>query len=841
MLHAEPPATSTPAASPRHPRIKRVAFIALRSLGAAAALIALTVGTLMLLLRTDWGGERIRRQIVQRANAEIQGTIDIKRLSFGGDKVGVWGVALRDPDGGIVAEVAHAEVSFSLASILRKQLRVTAVMIDGPALSLVSDEDGSNLSRATAPRKRTPSKPAEPEKRRKGAKEGWVIRLDRLDLNQGNVRVAVATDDQPSSKLYVAELGLFATARYATGNGSLDVTLRVSGESQVMPVGPLRLAAQLGVRASVYRFDADGALLGGTIAAHGMVDGKQLDRSDALIAVAIPRQELADHDWGPVRVDVKAHPQTPPQLDVLVAIPGVELTAKDRGPNTLGLAGRLGVADLGLTGRALRALTAGDVAPMAGRGQVEFAVEKARGGATAGVDGSTSGSFEKLEFGDTVLTGVTFQGRAAHVSATAGTAGIELAIASVNAGTSRLRGIAFSANRQEQDLSATFAVAAPARVDVSMTGRLDDDQHGLRLTNLVLSFPGSRWATEGAAHLRFAENDLSVSRFRLASEGQVLAIDGGRRGQRIAAHLALVGLRLGQLPTVLIDPELRIDGQLDVDVNAEGQTNAPKVAARVDLRQARYRGFSKIDARVDATLHDELVESSLSVEAPFLTASADLKLPTDALAPGAPIALGVDVKQLDIGQILRGAHMPPIGSGRLNLKLRLDGSADDPRLDLAVQAFNLGAKKPAKASVAARSAELGQGRLHVTYADRSARAELDFASAHGGTLVVDANTRVDLSYPPVKRRLNPAKLPVRGKVVAKGLEVGWIATFSPGVESLGGQVSADVKLAGTVGDPQFIGDVRWKNGELVATMPPDKAARPSPAVPPQTARRPLPR
>ena len=205
---------------------------------------------------------------------------------------------------------------------------------------------------------------------------------------------------------------------------------------------------------------------------------------------------------------------------------------------------------------------------------------------------------------------------------------------------------------------------------------------GSRWRSWPWSFPGSRWATEGAAHLRFAEDDLSVSKFRLASEGQVLAIDGGRRGERIAAHLALAGLRLGKLPTVLIDPELRIDGQLDVDVKAEGQTDAPKVAARVELKQARYRGFAKIDARVDATLHDELVESSLTLEAPFLTASADLKAPTDALAPGAPIALSVDVKHLDIGQILRGAQMPPTGSGRLNVKLRLDGSADDPRLDL---------------------------------------------------------------------------------------------------------------------------------------------------------------
>ena len=79
------------------------------------------------------------------------------------------------------------------------------------------------------------------------------------------------------------------------------------------------------------------------------------------------------------------------------------------------------------------------------------------------------------------------------------------------------------------------------------------------------------------------------------------------------------------------------------------------------------------------------------------------------------------------------------------------------------------------------------------------------------------------------------------EAVAKDLEVGWIAAFSPGVESRGGEVSADAKLAGTVGEPQFIGDVRWKNGELVATMPPRKAAPPSAAALPQAGARPSPR
>ena len=55
-------------------------------------------------------------------------------------------------------------------------------------------------------------------------------------------------------------------------------------------------------------------------------------------------------------------------------------------------------------------------------------------------------------------------------------------------------------------------------------------------------------------------------------------------------------------------------------------------------------------------------------------------------------------------------------------------------------------------------------------------------------------------------------MPVHGQVVAKDLDVAWVRQLNPRIEALGGQVSANAKLAGTLADPQFIGDVRWKDG-----------------------------
>jgi hypothetical protein len=812
---------------------KRVALIALPIFAVILAAVATLCGTSILVLRTNWGGECLRRLAVSQVNKQIQGSLDIKRLSFRGDKVVVWGVAVRDPDQQLVAQVARVEVDFALMRILHKEVRLTAFVIETPLLTFVSDASGLNLSRAIAPRKKpAPKQPASP----KTTQEGWVMRIDSFDLAKGDLTLTVASASSRETKVHLAGLRAFANVRYATGNGSLDLTLRLDGQSQLVPTGPLRLACGATIRGESYRFDADGDLLGGTLKAHGNVDGHHLENADGLIALALPRQGLAGHDWGPLRIAAEAHPSSVPKLDVLLAIPGLALAVKDRGLPTFSVEGSVTMTDLGLTAKAAHALTGMTLPPLGGRGELTFGLGGPPAGAQtgtqpAGFGGRAKGSFDSLSFGENVINRIQVLAGTARLSSRPGSADLQLSIASVSAGTTHLRGIALAAKVHEQDVSATFGIEAPARVDASLAGRLDDDRHGLALGSLVVSFPGGSWASDGTAWLRF-DDTLSASKLRLVSDGQVLTIDGSKRADDIAAHLALSKLRLDRLPTILIDPALHVDGELDADIKADGQLGAPNIVARLELRQARYQNFSKIDAQVAATLRDQTLDGTAGVEAPFLKANAEFKVPVDLTAPGTPIALRLDVKHLDIGQVLRGAEMPASGDGRLNLKLRLDGSADKPNIDLTLEAFDLAIKRPGKgASNAAKSVDLGHARVHLTYANRAARAEVDFASSNGGTLVVDAGTHVDMSYPRVTRGgLVVPNLPIHGKVVARNLDVSWVAQLNPRVVSMGGQVNADARLGGTVGDPQFIGDVHWKNGEVVAT--PSSPDRGLPAVQP---------
>ncbi|HXI56635.1 MAG TPA: hypothetical protein VNO55_11290, partial [Polyangia bacterium] len=579
--------------------------------------------------------------------------------------------------------------------------------------------------------------------------------------------------------------------------------------------------------------------------AHGTVDAHRLASADAVIALAIPRQPLAGQEWGPFGIDATAHPGTSPTLNALLAIPGLELAARTLERNSAGstaaapassIDGRLTVADLSLTGRALQALSGKAAPKLAGHGALTFALAQPAGAALAPpVAAQLEGFFDSLDLGSNTIARLKIEGQAAPLSGLPRRAELAVTAASITAGTTALGALTLSFKLRDQDVAADFSMASPARLDVKAAGRVDHDRHGGALDTLIIAFPGDRWTSQGTALLRFENAALSVTNFRLASGQQLLAIDASKHAEEIAGHLALTGFRLDHLPAALVDPAFHLEGQVDADIKASGRTDAPQVDAKVALKQARYQGFSKIDATLVAALHDQQVDGTATVEAPFVRAHAAVNASTEAPAPGAPINVRLDVRRLDVSQVLRAAHKDPLGDGRVNLKLHLKGSADQPDLDLLVDGLDLSVSRPAKAAQEASQEpakdgpiDVGQARVHLTYAHRAARLNLDFRSSHGGTLLADATAHVDLSYPHLtQERLVVAKIPVRGKVVARNLDVAWIARFNPRVESLGGQVTADARLAGTVGDPQFVGDVRWKNGQVVTTGPASAAAAPA--------------
>ena len=808
----------------KHTHLGRAGVISLRVAGVVAAVIAMSIGAVMLLLQTRWGGERLRRIVVKRVNHQIQGELAIGRLSFGGDRLIVWDVSLRDPDGNQVAQVARAEVDFRIMPLLHKEVRVSAVVVESPRLLAESDAAGMNLSRALAPRQKAPPKP--PPKP-KTLKEGWVVRLDRFDLRDGGVLLASTDGTAHKETVHLEGLQSFLSLRYATGNGSTDLVFRLDGRSVLAPLGPLAIKAEARVRGSQTHFTLNGRLLGGTLQARGDVDSQHLEAADALVAIFIPQTEIGGYGWGPLRVDGQARPGAIPKLDLVLAIPGLELTAnggQGSGTDVFKLETRLALEDLSRTGKAVQVLTTSVVPTMAGHGDLRLSVEGPLASAPGSLNADCKVLFNHLRFAENTITDLSIDGHAAHLAKIPGEVNLTVTIASVVAGTTKLGKIELGAKVRQQMISLSATLASPELISVALAGQVDGDRRGLVLSHLSLSYPKAEWVSEGSAHLRFEEQKLSLAGLRLQSERQQLAVDGWKDDERVDAHVALTRFRLDLLPTLVAARDLNLGGTLDLDVKAAGELNNPKVVVRVGLEQGRFRTFSKIAASVDATLADQQVDGTLGVRAPFMEMSGGFHLPVDPLA-GGDLKLRLAVERLDLDEALRGAGMKPGFAGRMTAHLRVTGSAGDPEVALTVNGRDLSVRRPASATEGPDAIDLGHASIHLTYEDRAAHADVEFASAHGGELRVNAAARVNLAYPAVTKGIDAKKIPVHGKVVARDFDVAWIARFNEQVETLGGKVSADAKVAGTVGDPQFIGDVRWKNGKVVAIAPSKPAAR----------------
>ena len=787
-------------------------------------MVAVSVGAVMLVLQTRWGGERLRRQVVARVNHQIQGELALGRLSFGGDRLIAWDVGLRDPDGNQVAQVARAEVDFRIMRLLRKEVRLSAVVIESPRLFAESGPAGMNLPRALAPRQEAPAK-STPNPRT--LDEGWVIRIDRFDLRDGALLVA-STDGakRRSTTVHLQGLQSFLRLRYATGNGATDLVFRLDGQSVLAPVAPLAIEAAAHVRGSQTRFTLDGRLMGGTVQARGDIDSQHLEAADALVAIAIPRTDLGGYGWGPLRVDGRARPGATPTLDLVLALPGLALTAKGGagGTDVFKLEGRLAVEDLARTGNAAQVLTTAEVPALAGHGDLRLTAEGPLAGAPASLKVGCRGLFNHLRLAENSITDLSIDGRAAQLAKIPGEIDLTVTLASVVAGATRLGQIDLGAKIRQQTISLSASLASPEPIHLAVAGQVDGDRQGVVLSRLSLSYPKAEWVSEGTAHLRFEPQRLSLSGLRLQAHEQRLAIDGSKDGERVDGHVALTNLRLDLLPALVAPRALNLGGLVDLDIKASGQVDDPRLVVRVALEEGRFKTVSKIAAAVDATLADQQVDGTLNARAPFLEMNGGFHLPVDPLAGGA-LNLRLAVERLDLAEALRGSGMKPELAGRLSARLRVTGTAGNPQVALTVNGRDLNVKRPAGAVEGPNAIDMGHASIHLTYEDRAAHADVDFASAHGGELHVEAGARVNLAYPAVTEGIDVKKIPVHGKVVAKDFDVAWIARFNDQVETLGGKVSADAKVAGTVGDPQFIGDVRWKNGKMVTVAAPNAAAR----------------
>ncbi|MES1209751.1 MAG: hypothetical protein ABUS79_27775, partial [Pseudomonadota bacterium] len=213
---------------------------------AVLAVVFLAIGGLWIFAQSARGGDLIRRLAMREVNAKIAGRLSIDQLRFGGNRLGLGGVVLKDPDGGVVARVGDLDLRFATLALLHGRFQIDELRIDRPELRLLAGPRGSNLSRAVAGRQPAPA-PAKPAPPKLGATgPGFVIDLRHLTVHDGDISMRSG-----APPIHVQALAIDGSARYETGSQHVRTDLRVAA------VGA-RIEARGGLDLGAMRASQDG-------------------------------------------------------------------------------------------------------------------------------------------------------------------------------------------------------------------------------------------------------------------------------------------------------------------------------------------------------------------------------------------------------------------------------------------------------------------------------------------------------------------------------------------------------------------------------------------------------
>ena len=256
----------------------KVSRIAAKVLLAVLAVTALLVGVTWTFLQTRRGGEMVRRIALPRVNDAIAGQIALGRFAFGGDRLTLENVAISDPEGRPVANVARIDVVFSPLALLRRQVDITRLDIRRPELALVQDERGLNLMRALAPREAAPAGGSADAAPGGGGRRG-EIDLKALTITDGVVDYRSSTAGG-ARHVHIAELSIHGNAYLAADRLVADVAVKMRG-GKLDARGAFDLTARRGhanVDASVrgLALAVDGDIDGDAVAARGWLEAADL-------------------------------------------------------------------------------------------------------------------------------------------------------------------------------------------------------------------------------------------------------------------------------------------------------------------------------------------------------------------------------------------------------------------------------------------------------------------------------------------------------------------------------------------------------------------------------------
>jgi translocation and assembly module TamB len=863
-------------------------------------------------LATPPGGERLRKLVVEKANAAIEGTLTVQELSLRGGHLMLEGVELRDPDGEIVASVSGLEVRLRLTALVQRRIDMTLVRLDGPELHLHQDEGGSNLQRAIAERNPTPK----PEKESQRSSMGFVV--ESLEIAHGVIDVVQRSADA-SRHIHLDDLGTHGSAKLvgdgleaeleiaanvtAPFEGPFQLSLHATGAGErkdarlVLELGTARLVAMAHVEnestadarieslvvppeivkafASSYplravaslsaevRRNGDELSLGldaeaasATVRVDGTFDlstrasrqttvtarhvdlselidgGPSSDMALSLMAsgggtsledvvgrleLSVPPSSMAGETMGPVHVLAAAKNGELQLPELLINLPGVRIEARGQGSKErLALRGKLVARELKAFSRTLGKLVGPEALSLKGRGKLDFAIA----GSVEHPSVKADGSFPLLAYQKSRVDGLALHLNVPDVKAPTGVRARLTARRLALAPRKVFRAVHLAVDGRGQELTLDAAVHGYAELSFRAQATLSSDGHRGRLKALSLRYPEAQWALDAPVQIESRAGLLVVSPLTLRSGQEAISARILKRGTRLDASLDLRSLDLGRLPRAFVDPALALGGVLDLRVRVRGPSSKPEAEARVDLRGGRFKRYQNVQLHLDASYAKDEAKGTLAAEGEGIRLTGAFDIPVKALEQGRHVPVKVEFRmaELRLDESLRKLGLEKPISGLVSAEVSLRGTADDPRLKVALKGRRLRVKQIAAVSeldVVAESAD--DGRLAVR-ADLGMEGEKSFIE-----LETPFTLGQVLRKPPTLAALMAAELGLEADVREVPLKL--LSEAGMSSHPLDGTLSARVHVTGTAMSPRGEVSVRGRGLATQGVKPLDALIR----------------
>lgn len=720
-----------------------------RAVGAVAlaliATLALVVGGVWMVLGTRAGSEWARRLALPQVNARLAGRLEIAQLRFGGDHLTLRGVALRDPQGLVVARVGQLDVAFSPLSLLRRHLALRALRLEAPEIFLVQDQRGLNLGRAVAARNPEPAPPATANESAAGG--AWVIDLGQLTIRRGLIDYrSKIPDDDPDDERHVrvADLALDGAGHFDAVRAAWAVGLQIDARAEA-PLRPVSFHARADLHdtGDLLSFAARIAAGDARVEAHGDLDRPRLRTGPAGIAVHgrdidlgqlwtdAPRSDLAfdleakgggrdlasldgslnfsmppgrlnGQAVGPVRLAAHAERGACQIASLLAVLPGLRIAGTgEASPSSLDVHLTVAAEDLGRLARSVAPpeAAAASVLPFAlgGHGRLDLTL----GGTPRRPTLQATGRFPRLALGDNHLAELSFHGQVRNLRDPLG-ADVDLRIATAQLGTRAVRDLQARLRAAGRQLTLDLRAAGPSPLAVSLGGRWGGARRTLTLDNLRVSYPEATWSLVTPARLSLRPGRLEIANLTLKAGAQLVRANFTRTGQALRGRLEISRFDLASLPRLLVPAELKLGGQLDVDGRIGGTDPHPEVEARVVLSHGRWReqrdlGFELTARYAGGRARGQLTARGLGTA---MRAGFDLPVPWPPREHGGPLQIDLAIDETDLDRLqkslLSASPAPAAGParrsplrGRARLAVKMEGTAADPRLAIDAEAREL--------------------------------------------------------------------------------------------------------------------------------------------------------